>query len=73
MKTVKLVITAALFAGLTSLSFAGPGPQFWDQQTRNAKARIAAEAKAKTDSSKPATQVVACCTVNCNCAAMKKS
>ena len=70
MKTIKLVIAAALFAGLTSLSFAGPGPQFWDQQTRNAKAQIAAEAKARTDAPKPATQVVASC-ATCSCCAKK--
>jgi hypothetical protein len=67
MKTIKVLIAAALFAGITSLSFAGPGPQFWDQQTRSAKARIAAEAK--TDAPKPATQVASCAT--CSCCAKK--
>ena len=69
MKTTKLLIAAALFAGLTSLSFAGPGPQFWDLPTRNAQARIATEAKAKTDAPKPATQVAVCAT--CSCCAKK--
>lgn len=68
MKITQLVIAAALFAGLTSLSFAGPGPQFWDQQTRNAKVRIAAEAKA--DAPKPATLVAATC-ATCSCCAKK--
>lgn len=67
MKTIKLIIAATLFAGLTSLSFAGPGPQFWDQQTRNAQAR---QAKAKIDAPKPATQVVASC-ATCSCCAKK--
>ena len=70
MKTIKLVIAAALFAGLTSLSFAGPGPQFWDQQTRNANARITAAAKAKTDAPKPDAQLVASC-ATCSCCAKK--
>ena len=67
MKTIKLVLAAALLAGLTSLSFAGPGPQFWDQQTKNAQARqakVAAPAKVET-----ATPVASC--VTCSCCAKK--
>jgi hypothetical protein len=69
MNITKAVI-AVLFAGLTSLSFAGPGPQFWDQQTRNAKSRIPAEAKARTDAPKPATLLAASC-ATCSCCAKK--
>jgi len=67
MKTIKLVIAAALFAGLTALSFAGPGPQFWAQQTRNAQARQAhSVVPTKVEA---ATPVAACAT--CSCCAKK--
>lgn len=67
MKTTKLLLAAALFTGLTALSFAGPGPQFWAQQARNQQTQqIKADTKAQ-----PATQVAACS--NCSCAGMKKS
>jgi hypothetical protein len=67
MKTIKLVIAAALLAGITSLSFAGPGPQFWDQQARNTQARQAkAVVPAKVEA---ATPVASCAT--CSCCAKK--
>jgi hypothetical protein len=69
MKATKLLLATALFAGLATLSFAGPGPQFWAQQANNAKAqqtKVDAPVKAQ-----PATQIAAC--ANCNCAGMKKS
>jgi hypothetical protein len=71
MKANKLLLATALFAGLAALSFAGPGPQFWNQQEKtrkeivHAKALAAAQAKAQ-----PATQVAVC--ANCTCPAMKK-
>ncbi len=69
MKATKLLLAAALFTGLATLSFAGPSPQFWDQQARNQQAQKArADTPAKTQ---PAAQVAVC--ANCNCAAMKKS
>ena len=68
MKATKLLLATALFAGLATLSFAGPGPQFWAQQAKNAQERNAKTvAPAATQ---PAPQV-AC--ANCNCAGMKKS
>jgi hypothetical protein len=67
MKTIKVIIAALLFTGLTSLSFAGPGPQFWDQQTRNAQARQAkAVFPVKVET---ATAVASCAT--CSCCAKK--
>ena len=69
MKAYKLLLAVALFTGLATLSFAGPGPQFWTQQARNQQAQPAkADAQAKAQ---PVTQVAVC--ANCNCAAMKKS
>lgn len=69
MKATKLLLATALFTGLATLSFAGPGPQFWNQQANNAKEQ---QTKAVTQTkAQPATQVAAC--GNCNCAGMKKS
>ena len=69
MKATKLLLAAALFAGLATLSIAGPGSQYWAQQTKNAQ-----EQKAKTEQtqSKADTQASAC--THCSgCADMKKS
>ncbi len=67
MKATKLLLAAALFTGLATLSFAGPGPQFWAQQAKNQQTpQIKVDAKAQ-----PAVQVAAC--GNCSCAGMKKS
>jgi len=69
MKTIKVILAAALFTSLATLSFAGPGPQFWDQQTRNAQAQ---QTKAGIPTKvEAATQVASCAA--CSCAAMKKS
>ena len=69
MKTTKLLLAAAAFTGLVSLSFAGPGPDYWARMTEAAKNRAAI---AKTQ---PAAQVqvaAACATCSC-CKDMKKS
>jgi hypothetical protein len=71
MKATKLLVATALFASIATLSFAGPSPQFWNQQAKNQKeqpAKVDAQATAQ-----PATQVAACCAKNCCCAAAKKS
>lgn len=79
MKATKLLFAAALFTGLTSLSFAGPGVDYWNRMAEAAKNRTAAEAKAKTDApakasasanAKPATEVAATC-ATCECCAKK--
>ena len=41
MKAIKLLTASALLAGLAALSFAGPSPQFWSQQTTNPPAQPA--------------------------------
>ena len=60
MKASKLLLAAALLTGLTTLSFAGPGPQFWAQQAKNQSAKV-----------QPAAQVATCSSCAC-CASMKK-
>ena len=71
MKTIKVLLAAALFAGLATLSIAGPGPQYWAQQTKDAKERQAKQEQAQTQS-KSDTQAPAC--AHCSgCADMKKS
>ena len=62
MKNTKLLLVAALCAGFATLSFAGPGAQYWTQQAQNQK-------QIKVDA-KPA-QVATC--ANCSCAGMKRS
>jgi len=48
MKAIKLLAVAALFTGLTTLSIAGPGSDYWAQQTKNAKERQAKQEQAQT-------------------------
>lgn len=73
MKATRLLLAAALLTGLTALSFAGPGPDYWARINKAEKDRAAAEAKAKTDAPakvKPAAEVTAAC-VSCGCSAKK--
>lgn len=73
MKATKLLLAAVLFTGITSLSFAGPGVDYWNRMTEAAKNRAAVEAKAKNDSStnaKPAIEIAASC-ATCSCCAKK--
>lgn len=43
MKAAKFLLAATLFAGLASLSLAGPGSDYWAQQTKNAKEQKTAQ------------------------------
>jgi len=71
MKATKLLLVTALFAGLATLSFAGPGPQFWAAQAQNQKEQqIKAAAKAQPATEAPKGMKV--CTT-CGCPDMKKS
>jgi hypothetical protein len=65
MKAIKLLTVSALFAGLAALSFAGPSPQFWNQQARNQQAKNQPAQPAKA-----AKEVKVC--ANCACCALKK-
>ena len=71
MKATKLLIVAALFTGLTTLSIAGPGAQYWAQRTADAKAEKAKQTQTQTQ---PKSDEVAkaCTTCSC-CADTKKS
>ena len=80
MKATKLLIAAAAFAGLASLSFAGPGPEYWARMNaanKNAsypsiwRTKTPAESTAKAKpAAKPATEVAATC-ASCECCAKK--
>jgi hypothetical protein len=68
MKTIKIITAVVLFTGLTSLSFAGPGADYWIRMNQAAKDRAAIEAKAKAGhpaKAQPATQVASCATCSC--------
>lgn len=80
MKATKLLIAVAAFAGLASLSFAGPGPEYWARMNaanKNASypsiwrnmTPTEATAKAKP-AAKPTTDVTATC-ATCECCAKK--
>ncbi len=61
MKTTKLLLAAAVFTGLASISFAGPGAQFWAQQGKSQT-----EQKAKADApAKSAKESMACGSGTC--------
>ncbi len=80
MKATKLLVAAAAFAGLASLSFAGPGPEYWARMNaanKNAsypsiwRNKTPAEATVKASPTpKPATEVTATC-ASCGCSAKK--
>ena len=68
MKTTRLLLASTLLAGLSTLAFAGPSPQFWAQQSKDQQERKAQNsAPAKTD------KEVKVCANCCCCVAMKKS
>jgi hypothetical protein len=70
MKATKLLLATALFTGLTALSFAGPGPDYWARVNQAGKDRTAAKAALQTKA-QAAPQVASC--ASCGCATMKKS
>lgn len=76
MKATKLLFAAAIFTGLASLSFAGPGPDYWARTKKaekdQAQAKAKAKAQAKADAQTKAAAQVAVC-ANCGCPDMKKS
>ena len=71
MKATKLLLATALFAGLATLSIAGPGPQFWAQQTKNAQARQT-KTGAQTQVAPEAAKATKVC-ATCHCPAMRNS
>jgi len=72
MKAIKIITALALLTGLTSLSFAGPSPDYWIRMNQAAKDKAAIEAKAVSSAkAQPAAQVASCNA--CGCTEMKKS
>lgn len=79
MKATKLLLAAAAFASLASLSIAGPGPEYWARMNKNQKPasyptiwRTKADADTKAQAAaKPAVETAAGCTACQGCA--KKS
>jgi hypothetical protein len=67
MKANQLVLAATLFTSLTTLSWAGPSPQFWTELARSQEAKQAKAVPAAT----PAKETAACTTCAC-CANAKQ-
>jgi hypothetical protein len=65
MKSTQLALALTLLTGLASLSFAGPGPQFWAAQAKAQPARI--------ESKSPAVVPAATCASCACCAGAKKA
>lgn len=81
MKATKLLIATAAFAGLASLGFAGPGPEYWARMNAAQKKpasyptiwRTKDTSETKTaPTAKPAAEVATAC-ANCSCCQAKKS
>ena len=72
MKTIKAITAVVLFTGFTSLSFAGPGIDYWTRTKQAEKNQVQAKAKAEMQTKAQAAPQVASCAA-CSCAAMKKS
>lgn len=67
MKTFKVITAVVLFTGFTSLSFAGPGVEYWTRTKQAEKNQLQARAKAEIQTK---AQVASC--TACTCAGMKK-
>jgi hypothetical protein len=70
MKATKLLIAAAAFASLASLSLAGPGPDYWIRMAA-AKKSVAKPAVSTAEAAAPA--VAATCCTACQGCEVKKS
>ena len=60
---IRLSAMLALAVGLSSSAFAGPGPQFWAQQTRN-QAEAAKNREAEKPANPPAMACASCQTTD---------
>lgn len=76
MKATKLLIAAAAFAGLASLSLAGPGPEYWARMNAAGKKPAAYpsiwQKKSAETKAKPAAEAPAACATGGCCACTKK-
>lgn len=60
MKMLKLSTLTLIFAGTAALSFAGPGPQYWQARANAAKKTTAAPAATVQAEKAPCTCRAAC-------------
>jgi hypothetical protein len=72
MKTSHVITALVLVTGFTSLSFAGPGIDYWNRMAQVARDRAAIEAQAGVPTKIEAAATVASC-ATCSCPGMKKS
>jgi hypothetical protein len=71
MKTNKLLLAAAAFAGLALFSFAGPGPEFWGNVNSQNKPVYQGRWASSAVPAQPAPAVVAANCATCSCCAKK--
>jgi hypothetical protein len=80
MKSSQLLLAAAAFASLASLSFAGPGPEYWARMNQNQKpasypsiwrTKAPAEAAVKAQPAAKTAGAVAASCATCECCAKK--
>lgn len=67
MKNIKLIVLAGLISTGASFAFAGPGPQFWQEQTRRAEERAKAAAPATPQTAATDKVAVAGGCATCSC------
>jgi hypothetical protein len=70
MKTTRIPLAIALFAGLATFSFAGPSPQFRAPQTKHASEQPT-KADVQAAALEAANHTMAC--TKCHCPEMQKS
>jgi hypothetical protein len=72
MKATKLLLAAALFTSLATLSLAGPGAEYWTRMSQAEKDRAAAKAQTAASASVQTPTPAAACG-SCGCCSAKKS
>lgn len=72
MKANKLLLVAALFAGLSTLGMAGPGAEYWTRMSKAEKDRAESKAQAAAPATEKAKEM-ATCTACAGCSSMKKN
>ncbi len=71
MKATKLLLAAVVFTGLASLSIAGPGSDYWAQQTMNSQEQKAKQEQVQNQPKSDAPTTA--CNHCCGCSGLKKS
>jgi hypothetical protein len=74
MKISKILLAVGVLSGASSFMFAGPGPQYWQNQTKAAAAREAAKSDKTAPAEKQSTAPVkdgvcekCACSTKCAC------